>query len=469
MNTENTPEISAERFDSPQIFSAVFARLKEMALKDQAEFEILIDCSDSFNANFQHGKLDKFQSRNGQCAGFRVIKSGKTGYAYTENFSPDSIYATYREALSNTNYQAADPDQTLELHINKNPMPFLDPCPGYETPVQEKLQRAKVLEAGSLETDSRIVACPHSSYSESLSSRRVINSKGTDLNYQERNATAFAYPLAKSEHMNFTSWKVDWQRDPKKIDAKKLGHEAALEALSKFDAEIPASGEYPVVLQANVVSTLLEHLAEHLTAKSVFEKRSLFEKMLGQKVASSQLEITDDPFYVIGMASRPFDAEGTPSQKTVLIENGELKNFLSNSVYAKKMQIPNTAHASRSPRSELEISHSNLIVKEGGHSLQDLLVKFAKDGAGPHQVILITEFDGVHGGLDESSGNFSLQSQGVLYVDGQRKHALRDFVTSGNLLTILGDIIAIGQHPKQIESSVVAPDILIGKLSIAGA
>jgi len=210
-----------------------------------------------------------------------------------------------------------------------------------------------------------------------------------------------------------------------------------------------------------VAAEFIGLFTDYFSAKAVFYKESLFKDDLGKTIASPIVTFTDDPFLKDGAATRAFDSEGAASKMTSLIENGVLKNFLTNSVYAKRMKLPQTASGARSARSELGIAISNLVVKPGTETLEQLLAKYPK-------VIYITDFTGYHAGFQESSGDFSLQSEGELWENGKRVKPLCNFVTAGNVRQLLKDVEAVSSRRLKPTDSVVCPDLLIRSLSVAG-
>ena len=178
-------------------------------------------------------------------------------------------------------------------------------------------------------------------------------------------------------------------------------------------------------------------------------------------IASPVVTFVDDPFLADGPAARAFDSEGAACQVTPLISAGRLSNFLTNSVLSRRLNLPHTASASRSAKSQLDVGISNLVITPGTQSLEQLLAKYPR-------VIYITDFTGYHAGYQDGSGDFSLQSEGELWQNGKRVKPLCNFVTSGNLLKVLKDIEAVSSRRLHPNSSVIAPDLLIPSLSIAG-
>jgi PmbA protein len=456
---------------------SAFDTLERSARSDSAQVELLVDRSYRFSASFQKGKPENYVSASNQCAGLRVIADGFEGYSFSENFSPEALSDAYQEALANARLLSA---HRSGVHRDQNHGPELlapqsdsEPRSGSAQlnlysdslaalPIDEKLARARALEASGLAVDQRIVAIPYSGYSEVTSETLIYNSRGMRRRQLETAATAHVYCLAKSGDESRMAGETFFSRSTDAIDTQALAVTAAHEALAKLGATTPKTGTYAVVLDAKVASEFIALLAGSFSAKAVDEKQSLLTGRLGERVFSSIFNWVDDPFVEDGVATRTFDSEGALSRRVTLIQDGVLKNYLTNSTYAARLNLPHTASAERSARSELGIGYSNLVVQPGQQSLEDLL-------SSHQEIVYITHFTGYHAGYQDGSGDFSLQSEGELWQNGKRVSSLAGFVTAGNILDVLKSAEAVSSRRLSPTQSVIAPDILIPAVSIAGA
>lgn len=148
--------------------------------------------------------------------------------------------------------------------------------------------------------------------------------------------------------------------------------------------------------------------------------------------------------------------------KSGRLQIGKRSGPVNVSIVFDCMGLPHTASASRSAKSQLDVGISNLVVETGDQSLTQLLAKYPR-------AIYITDFTGYHAGYNDGSGDFSLQSEGELWEHGKRVRPLANFVTSGNILQFLKDVEAVSSRRLHPTSSVIAPDLLVPSLSIAGA
>lgn len=440
-----------------------FQKIVELARQDGAKVEMLLSGGENLSIGYQKNKLESFEATQSQMAGLRVILGANQGYAYTENLSDESLLRTYREALSNA--KTVQKGESLEVPLVKpQTVQAMNHLFNPENvAMDKKMEVARLLEEISLNLDKRVQAVPYSGFSETVSFKRILNSEGLDQEFKQNYYSGYAYALAKEGESSKMDGEGFFVRSFQDIKTKEVAEEGVRKALSRLGAQKLPTGNYAVVIDRSQFPMVLQMIYSYFSAKQVHEGKSLFKGKLGQKIASEKFQLVDDPFELRGSAVRPFDDEGASSQKTVLFEKGVLKNFLTNLEYAKKMELPHTAHARRSPASQLEIAPTNLLVAKGTKSLQELLSSHAK-------VVHLTEFSGgLHAGFKETTGDFSMPAEGFLYENGKCIGPIDQFVMSGNVLDLLRDIEDLGNEYNKPGSSMICPDVLVKSLSFAGA
>ena len=198
----------------------------------------------------------------------------------------------------------------------------------------------------------------------------------------------------------------------------------------------------------------------HLSLKTVDQKLSALANKLGEKIFSDKFNLQDDALFAVGMSSRPFDAEGIPSQPVNIIESGVLQTYFTNYNYAKKYNLKNTGHASRSPKSGMSISPSNLRVKPGILSFDELVNLVP-------EVLVIDYLKGLSG-VNPITGDFSIESEGMIYKQGKFSHAISEFTLSGNVFECLKNIQELGNDIEPSLEGIYTPSLFLGEMSLAG-
>ncbi|MCK4695374.1 MAG: TldD/PmbA family protein, partial [Candidatus Cloacimonetes bacterium] len=365
------------------------------------------------------------------------------------------------KALENAKYTEGDeiaimrnyPDVDIRLDVYSKELDKIG--------VEEKIQFAKDMEKFAKAADKRVFNIPNSVVRNGTGYTKIANSKG--LNKEEKQNFAFAYVGALSQEKDDKRMGVDFiiGRDFSKFKAKKLAEKSVEKSTSLLGGEAIKSGPYQVVLNNEMMATMLSTFSGIFSAKAVQEGRSLLKDKLGKNIANNKVTIIDDALHPDGFATRYFDSEGYPSQTTALIKNGKLKSYLHNTQTARKDKVKSTGNGSRSYKGSLVISPSNFYLEQGNIKEEELFEKHA-------QTIEIVALQGMHSGANPISGDFSLSAEGFLYQDGKRKHSLKQFTVSGNILQVLQDVEMIADNFKFDMSSIGAASVLVKDLAISG-
>lgn len=437
-----------------------------------AEVELLVHENETLKLSYQKRTLDKFETSTSLMGGFRVVFGGTSGYAYTEKLNQEGLTLAYSEALSNAKSLVTEDShsqsehgtlvspQTGEAAVASGFTAGVSDSDTYT--LEDKMRVAALLEDLTLKADSRVSHVPYCGFFDVKSSKRVLNSKGLDLQFTQKYYSGHAYALAKEADQTKMDGDSFFEYQFEAIDPQKVANKAAAKAVSRLGAKTLKTGTYPVVLDTEIVPYFISMLLPHLSGQSVLDNKSLLKGQVGQLLASEKLNLVDDPHELRGSGWRPFDSEGTLSNKTPIVTEGVLNTFLTNFEIAKRLNVSNTGHAFRSPSSQMSIAPSNLIVACGNSSFEDLINSFA-------QVLHITQINGgLHAGYKESTGDFSLPCEGFLYQGGKNQGPRDQFVVSGNIFQVLQDILEVGDSYNKIGNSILSPSILVKQMSIAG-
>ncbi|MGH2991664.1 MAG: metallopeptidase TldD-related protein, partial [Solirubrobacterales bacterium] len=246
-----------------------------------------------------------------------------------------------------------------------------------------------------------------------------------------------------------------------------IGGEAATRAVSLLGAAKPASRTCPVVLDETVAASFIGFIGGVLCADAVQRGRSPFAGRLGEPIAADALTLTDDGIDPEGPGSAPFDGEGTPRGSTALIEAGRLATYLHDSYTARREGNGrrSTGNASRAGyRSPPGVSTSNLVIAEGGRTLEELFAD-AADG------VYVTDVAGLHSGVNPVSGTFSVGASGRRIKNGELTGAFTEFTIASDLPKMLTAVRAAARPARWVPfgGSVKSPALLIGEMAIGGS
>lgn len=414
----------------------------------------------STSVSFQSRKVEQFSFSESRVLGVRLLNGRHEGLAYTESLEKPALFEMVNEARENARMIEKDYESELQGAARLPKMDSLFNPALEEIEVERKIEKAGLLESVALDFDPAIKAIAYNGYQDVSARTWIATSKGLRGDYRQNRCFGYTYCLAQDGENTVMAGDEKSERDFENLNAEAVARTAAEKALKRRGAFRPDTGRYHTVFENRAAQTLIGMIASYFSAKSVDDGTSPLRGKLGQKIFSPRLTLIDDPFHLEASGSRPFDDEGFASQTTPLIDDGVVRNFLTNSVLAKKMKLAHTASAARSPSSDLSVSSSNLIVKPGTDT-------FEKMTSAASKVIVITKAMGMSG-FRATSGDFSIPFEGELYVNGKREGALKDFMVSGNIFQLLTSIEGVADDALPPTGGIICPSLLIRDLNVVG-
>jgi TldD protein len=230
--------------------------------------------------------------------------------------------------------------------------------------------------------------------------------------------------------------------------AQKLSVKSAKEAVELLKAKSPVGGTFDVIMDPKLTGTFVHEAFGHaVEADLVLNKESILEGRIGEKIASEDINILDDPTMGQGkkfnlpyelFGSYFVDDEGIPSQKTQIIENGVLKEYLHCLETSSRMELPLNGHGrATSNISRPQVRMGITLLEPKDWALEEM-IRDTKNG------ILCEDFQ--YGYTDPTTGNFQFKCKLSYKIDnGEKKELLRDVALSGMTLEVLNRVSAIGK------------------------
>jgi PmbA protein len=410
------------------------------------------------------GEVESLTDASSRGVGVRVFRGGRLGYAYGTDLSGDAVAALAREAGEAA--AVADPDEFAGLPEE----PGAAAVDGLRSPELEGWTTERKVEL-ALDIERAARAHPDVSqveqvvYADADARAALASSRGFDGSFEATTAWAYASAFAGEGADLMTGMGLGLGRDPSALDAEAIGREAAERAAELKGARQPGSRRCPVVLDAFVAASFVGFVGGMLSADAVQRGRSLFAGKEGEEIASSALRVVDDGTLPDGLASAPFDGEGSPQRRVPLIEDGRLRTFLFDSRTARKAGRETNGSATRtSYRTPPSVGTSNLVI-EAGDATFDELVASAGDG------LYVTDVAGLHSGVNPISGNFSVGATGRLIEGGELGAPVREITIASDLVSMLKAVQAVGSERRWVPfgGSVQAAPVLLAEMAVSGS
>src|ERR1017187_3536133 len=418
---------------------------------------------DEFSTVVRLGQVETLKESGSRAIGVRVFFGQRAASTYSSDFSAAGIERMLKSALELARITSEDPFAGIpeagklgslsgDLHLYHEDV--------YSLPGPERIEYARRAEKAALDADPRIKNSEGGSFDAATGRKVLANSHGFVGEYRRSYCSVAAVPIAQDENggMQRDYW-YSVARSLAKLDsAEQGGKEAARRTLRRLGARKGKTAHVPVVLDPMVARSMLEHIFEGVNGDSVYRGASFLAGKLGEKIAGVNVTVIDDGTMPGGFGTSPFDGEGIPTRRTVVIENGILKSYLLNTYTAKKLGLETTANASRGLAGTPGIGPGNYVLQPGTKTPQQIIGEI-KDG------LYITEFLGQ--GVNLVTGDYSRGASGLWISGGELTYPVEEITVAGNLKDIFFNISEVG-NDLEFRGSTASPTIRIDGLTVGG-
>ena len=441
-----------------------------LAIKAGAsDAEAVVREGDEFSVNVRMGEVETLQESGSRGLGLRVFLGTRSASASTSDLTPDGIRQLVDGALALAKVTEEDPFSGMpergefgsiegDLHL------YFDDV--YSLAGPERIEWARRAEAAALAADARITNSDGGSFDAATGRKVLANSRGFVGGYRTSYAGVSAAPLAVDANgqMQRDGWWSSARRLGDLESPEAVGAEAARRAIRRLGARRVPTQRVPIVFAPEVARSLIGSVFEAASGDSIWRHASFLAGKLGEQIAANTLTIIDDNVMLLetgvgGFGTSPFDGEGLPSLRTVVVENGVLRNYLLNTYTARKLGMKSTHNAARGLAGTPGIGCGNLFV-EPGMLTEAQIIEEVQAG------LYVTSLMGF--GTNIVTGDYSRGATGLWIENGQLTHAVEEVTIAGNLAEMLMHVTAIG-NDLVFRGSVASPTLRIDGMTIAGA
>lgn len=413
------------------------------------------------------GAIETLTAATQRGLGLRVWIGGRVGYGYGTDLSAEGLADVAARAVEAA--RAVDEDEFAGPPRGNGTAPtavegLADPS-RHEWPIARVADLALAVERVALEADPRVVTVEQAVYFDSAERVAIASSTAPGGEYETTSCYAYAQALADGGEERETGLGFGLARGPAGLDPEAIGREGAERACEMIGSTKPVSRSCPVVLDPTVAASFVGLLGKAVGGDAVQRGRSPLAERLGDEVAAPAFVLYDDGLDPDGFATAPIDGEGTPRRRTPLIEGGRLRTFLHDAYTAHRGGVAPTGNAGRSGyQSPPRVSASNLVVAPGSASLARLL---SEAGEG----VYVNDVAGLHSGVNQVTGVFSVGASGRAIRSGERAEPLREFTIAGDLVSMLRAVREAGSEARWVPfgESVSVPPLLIGEMTVSGS
>ncbi len=380
--------------------------------------------------------------------GIRVLSGERTGYAYTDDLSSEKLLRAARTAALIASGPATSPVAAFEEKSKSTlyPVPAADADPG----IAAKLALVRRADVAARAYDPRIIQV-RAGFSDEVRRILIAASDGTYASDTQPLARLNVFVIAKDDSgleaktargTSGGGGRVELDFFEEKKTPEFFAAEAARQAILQLNAVPAPAGEMEVVLGPGWPGVLLHEAVGHgLEADFNRKKTSAFAGMIGRQVASSKVTVVDNGTMPNRRGSLNIDDEGSPTQETVLIENGILKGYMSDKLSARLMGGKDTGNGRRESYQQIPMPRMTNTYMLAGEDAPEDIIRSVKKG------LYAVNFGG--GSVDITSGKFVFSaSEAYLIEDGKVTSPVRDATLIGNGPEALKYVSMVGHDLK---------------------
>ncbi len=431
--------------------------------KPGEQIEAFVSRNAETDIRVYEGQVEHFVAAQSAGIGIRVIRDGRTGFAYAGVLDESAIGEVLAEARDNVQFGTpdewaglAEPDgvDVIEQDL------WNEELAGYAT--DAKIDLAKELERLTLAVDSR-VRVDDANYADIAAESAVATTNGIRRSGRENGCYVVVSTLADDGDETQTGFGFSVGRTPAEFDMAKAAKDASDRATRLLGATKPSTKRTTVVLDPYVTASFLGVIASTLNGESVAKGRSLFKDRLGESVANTIVTLVDDPTNPKAYTATDIDGEGLAARRNVLIEGGVLGKFVHSSYSARRVGTTSTGNAVRGGfRGTPGVGCMALQLLPGNRD-QAALIADVDDG------VLVQSVSGLHSGVNPISGDFSAGASGLTIANGQLGGPIREFTIASTLQRMLLDIVEIGGDVDWLPMSAAGVSLVIRDVTMSGS
>ncbi len=414
-----------------------------------------------FSASVRLGQVDTVTHSRDQRLALRVFASKASAAASTSDLSRESLERLVDEATALARVTEADPHAGLpdpDVLIREVPPLDLEDPAGHELTPEAKIEIARRAETAALEADPRLTNSDGAEHWD----RQARYVYATSHGFAEGYATsAFGVSVAPVAADNGGMQRDYWYTTARHRSAlespESVGRTAAARTLRRLGSRKVKTAEVPVIFDPDTAASLIRSIAGAASGPSLYRRASFLLDRVDTKIAAPSVTIVDDGLIPGALGSRPFDGEGLPTRRTVLVDGGVLRTYLLDTYCGRKLGLRSTHHAARDG-SGVGVGTTNLTLQAGAADPKDLI---GSVGSG----LYVTELIGF--GVNGVTGDYSRGAAGLWIDKGELAYPVEEITVAGNLLEMLQRVEGVG-NDLILRDRASAPTLLIGRMVVAG-
>ena len=434
------------------------------ALKAGAkEADALLESGSQFRVDVLNGAVENLKQAQTRGLGLRVFVDRRTALVYTSDLRESALADLAGRAVELAKKAQADeyaglPGTPPAVAASADELQLFDPAVAALTP-EAKIEWVRTVEKAARGYDPRIKRHDGCSLQSGVGETVFASSAGPSLSYRGTSIGGFVNPLADDGDKQQSGGDGELQTHLAWLSsAEEIGKEAGRRAVERVGARGVPTQKVPVILHPDIAANWLQNFFNAFSGEQAFKKVSYLTEKLGQEIASPLVTIVDDGTKAGGVGTSPFDGEGQPTRKNVLVDQGVMKMFVYNAYWGRKAGVPSTGNAVRGYQGAPGIGNRNLFLAAGASTPDEI---FASVERGFYMV------DSGAFGYNATTGAYSYQAAGFWVEGGKKAFPVAEITVASTTLDMLKNIVMVGNDLK-FNGNVNSPTIKIAEMTVSG-
>ena len=425
---------------------------------------------DEFYTKVRLGQVETLTESTSRAIGLRVFNGRRTASTSTNDFSDESIQRLVSGAIDLSKITEEDPyaglpeaEEYATLRSGESLGIYFDDV--YQLPAAERIEMARATEAAAMAADVRIQNSDGGTFTAATSHKAIVNSRGFAGQYRKSYCGIGCTPIAQDANgMQRDGWGSGARTLRKLETPEEVGREATKRAVRRLGARRVSTQQATMVFSREIARGIIGDIFGAVNGDAVYRHATMFEDMLGEQVASPLVTVVDDGTMMLepglgGFGTLPFDGDGLPMQRKVIVEKGILQTYVTNTYTARKLGVRSTGNASRGLAGAPGIGSGNFYLEAGTLTPREIIAE-VQNG------LYVTEVLG--SGVNLVTGDYSQGASGIWIENGVFTGAVEEITIAGNLKEMYRNIVAVG-NDLIFRGSSASPCIRIEGMMIAGA
>ncbi|MBN2416900.1 TldD/PmbA family protein [bacterium] len=421
--------------------------------------EVYLETGRDLSVEVRNGDVETVQEAASQGVGVRVFVRGAMAFAHSNDVSEAACNSALDRAVDMARITTPDEYNVLPAPADAGTVEGLYDPGIAAVPLEKKIAMTVSLEKQAM-ADARITRSAGASFGESGRQIYIANTHGLVQVCREGACFLGVSVVAEKGEQKCDGAEYCGRRFFADLaPEREIAAAAAEKAWSMLDPRPVRTQRAPVIVHPDAAGSILGGVLAAVNGNQVVQGASFLGDKLDQPIMSALVTLIDDGRRPKGLASLPFDGEGVPTQRRVIVENGVLKGFMYNTMVAARAGTASTGNASRGGFSSLPGIGSHNFYMQAGTVSADDIIRSTKRG------LVLREVTGY--GINPVNGNFSGGASGFWVENGRISFPVKGLTIAGAAGDMLTGIDMVADD-LDLNRTFTAPTFRIREMQIGG-